>query len=129
MSFEGVYLFTLYLFLGLGLLAVFARLYTWITPYDEAIDIAQGKIAPAIALAGALIGFTLPLLVASYTRSSVLGFIAWGSLACLVQLLLFWLLAYKLMPRMIETNNPAGATCFAAASVCVGMINAASMLP
>lgn len=129
MSFQGVYMFCLYLVLGVGLLAVFARLYTWITPYDESVDIAQGKLAPAIALSGALIGFTMPLLVASYTHASVLGFIIWGSLACLVQLLLFWLLAYKLMPRMIETNNPAGATCFAAASFCVGLINAASMLP
>ena len=129
MSFEGVYMFTLYLVLGLALLALFTRLYTWTTPYDEAVDIAQGKTAPAIALAGALIGFTLPLLIASYTHSSVLGFIAWGSLACFVQLALFWVLAYKLMPRMIETNNPAGATCFAASSICVGLINAASMLP
>ena len=129
MSFEGVYLFTLYLALGLAMLGLFTRLYTWLTPYDEAHDIAQGKIAPAVALAGALLGFTLPLLVASYTRSSVLGFVAWGALACFVQLALFWVLTYRLMPRVIETNNPAGATCFAAASVCVGLINAASMLP
>lgn len=129
MNFEGVYLFTLYLALGLGMLALFTRLYTWITPYDEAIDIAHGKPAPAIALAGAIVGFTLPLLIASYTRSSILGFIAWGALACCVQLVLFWVLYYRLLPRMTATDNAAGATCFAAASICVGLINAASMLP
>lgn len=128
-EFQGLKLFVLYLALGLAMLAVFTRLYIWITPYNEAVDIAQGKIAPAIALAGALLGFTFPLLVASFVRSSVLGFIAWGVLACLVQLLLFWMLYYWLLPRTIAANNVASATCFAAASVCVGLINAASFLP
>ena len=129
MNFEGLTLFLIYLTLGLAMLAVFTRLYIWITPYDEAADIAKGRMAPAIALAGALIGFTFPLLVASYARSSVMGFIAWGALACFVQLALFWVLYYWLMPRSIDANNTASATCFAASSVCVGLINAASFLP
>lgn len=127
-NFEGIKLFAVYLSLGLVMLGLFVRLYVWTTPYDEPTEIAAGKMAPAIALAGAMLGFTFPLLVASYTRSSALGFIAWGALACFVQLLLFRVL-YWLMPRSIEANNIASATCFAAASVCVGLINAASFLP
>lgn len=127
-SFEGIKLFAIYLSLGLVMLGLFVRLYVWTTPYHEPTEIAAGKIAPAIALAGAMLGFTFPLLVASYTRSSALGFVAWGALACFVQLLLFRVL-YWLMPRSIEANNAASATCFAAASVCVGLINAASFLP
>lgn len=127
-NFEGLAQFALYLGLSLVLLALFVRLYIWTTPYHEPTEIAKGKMAPAIALAGAMLGFTFPLLVASYTRSSVTGFLAWGALACLVQLLLFQVL-YRLMPREIEANNVASATCYAAASVCVGLMNAASFLP
>ena len=128
MHFEGLKLFVLYLGLSLLMLAIFVRLYIWTTPYHEPSEIAKGKLAPAIALAGAMLGFTFPLLVASYTRSGVLGFIAWGALACFVQLLLFRVLDW-LMPSSIESNNTASATCYAMASVCVGLINAASFLP
>lgn len=127
-SIESLTLFFLYLGLGLAMLAGFTKLYVWFTPYSEPEGIAKGDLAPAIALAGAILGFTFPLIVASYVRSGVLGFLAWGILACMVQLLLFKLL-YWLMPRMIENNNVAVATCFAAASVCVGLINAASFIP
>jgi putative membrane protein len=128
MSFTGLKLFALYLGLSMLMLGVFVRLYVSLTPYHEPTEIAKGKMAPAIALAGAMLGFTFPLLVASYTRSSVIGFLAWGALACFIQLLLFRVL-YWLMPRSIEANNTASATCFAAASVCVGLMNAASFLP
>lgn len=127
-NFEGLKLFVLYLGLSLAMLALFVRLYVWSTPYHEPTEIARNKMAPAIALAGAMLGFTFPLLVASYTRSSVVGFLAWGALACFVQLLLFRVM-YWLMPKSIEANNVASATCFASASVCVGLMNAASFLP
>lgn len=125
---ENVWLFAIYTASGLALLAIFTRLYIWVTPYDEAKDISDGKLAPAIALAGAMLGFTFPLLVASYVQTHMLGFVAWGLLSCLVQLLVFWTLHW-LLPRVIETNNVAGATCFASASVCAGLINAASFIP
>ena len=127
-GFESLKLFVLYLGLSLVMLALFVRLYIWSTPYHEPTEIAKGKLAPAIALAGAMLGFTIPLLVASYTRSSVVGFLAWGALACFVQLILFQVM-YWLMPKSIEANNVASATCYASASVCVGLINAASFLP
>lgn len=120
--------FTLYLAAGLVLLAGFTWLYIQITPFSEADDITNGRVAPAIALAGAMMGFTFPLLVASYTRLDLLGFLAWGFLTCLVQLAVFRVM-YWLLPSVIEKNNVAGATCFAAASVCVGLINAASFIP
>jgi len=127
-GFESLRLFVLYLGLSIAMLALFVRLYIWSTPYHEPTEIAKGKLAPAIALAGAMLGFTIPLLVASYTRSSVVGFLAWGALACFVQLILFRVM-YWLMPRSIEANNVASATCYASASVCVGLMNAASFLP
>ena len=127
-GFESLKLFFLYLGLSIVMLALFVRLYIWSTPYHEPTELAQGKLAPALALAGAMLGFTIPLLVASYTRSSVVGFLAWGALACFVQLILFQVM-YWLMPKSIEANNVASATCYASASVCVGLMNAASFLP
>lgn len=125
---EGLLLFLLYFALSLAMLAGFTRLYLWLTPYDEAKDIRADNLAPAIALAGAMLGFTFPLLVASFTHASLLGFIAWGAFACVVQLAAFQAL-YRWLPNVIETNNVAGATCFAATSVCVGLVNAASFIP
>lgn len=127
-NFTGLLLFALYFASSVAMLGAFTWLYLRVTPYDERTEISKGNLAPAIALAGAMLGFTFPLLVASYTHSNIVGFFAWGIVACLVQLLAFWIL-YWLLPRVIETNNVAGATCFAASSVCVGLINAASFIP
>ena len=127
-DFNGLLMFAVYFAASVAMLVAFTWLYLRVTPYDEAAEISKGNLAPAIALAGAMLGFTFPLLVASYTHSNLVGFLVWGALACLVQLLAFWVLHW-LLPRMIETNNIAGATCFAVSSVCVGLINAASFIP
>jgi putative membrane protein len=125
---DGALMFATYLASSIVLLAVFTRLYLWITPYDEGNDIRKGNMAPAIALCGAMLGFTFPLLMASFTHSGFIDFLVWSLISCVVQLLVFAAL-YKLLPRVIETNNAAGATCFAVASVCAGLINAASFVP
>jgi putative membrane protein len=127
-NFNGLLLFALYFATSVAMLGAFTWLYLRVTPYDEATEISKGHLAPAVALAGAMLGFTFPLLVASYTHSDFLGFLSWSVVACLVQLLAFWILHW-LLPRVIETNNVAGATCFAASSVCVGLVNAASFIP
>jgi len=124
----GLIWFLLYIGFSLTLLAAFTWAYIQVTPYDEAHDITEGKMAPAIALAGAMLGFTFPLLVASYTHSDFLWFLVWALIACIVQLAVFGAL-HRLLPRVIATNNVAGATIFAAASVCAGLINAASFIP
>ena len=125
---SGIPGFLIYFGSSLVLLAAFTMLYVRVTPYDEAVEIGKGHMAPAIALAGAMLGFTFPLLVASFTHSDLQGFLAWSVISCLTQLAVFWGL-HRLLPAVIETNNIAGATCFAAASVCVGLMNATSFIP
>jgi putative membrane protein len=127
-NFHGAAMFAAYFASGLVMLAIFTRFYLWITPYDEGKEIRNGRMAPAIALTGAMLGFTFPMVVASYAHARFDEFLAWGAVSCIVQLLVFGAL-HRLLPRMIETNNAAGATCFAAASICVGLINAASFVP
>lgn len=120
--------FLIYLAFSLALLAGFTWAYIQVTPYDEAHDISEGKLAPAIALGGAMLGFTFPLLVASYTHSSLGWFLVWALIACAVQVCVFAVL-HKLLPKVIATNNVAGAAVFAVSSVCAGLINAASFIP
>ena len=127
-AFGSIVAFVAYLVASLGVLGLFTWLYIWVTPYDELEDIRQGKLAPAVALAGAMLGYTAPILVAAHVQAGFLDFFAWSLIACVVQLAVFRGL-YWLLPRVIETNNIAGATCFAAASVCAGLINAGSFVP
>ena len=72
---EGFALFAGYLALSLTMLAAFTWLYIRVTPYDDLTEIAAGKMAPAIALSGAMLGFTFPLLVASYLQTDIAGFV------------------------------------------------------
>ncbi len=125
---SGIGGFLVYFGLSLALLVAFTMLYVRVTPYDEARDISNGNLAPAVALAGAMLGFTFPLLMASYTHSDLRGFLAWSVISCLTQLGVFWVL-YRVLPNVIEANNVAGASCFATASVCAGLMNAASFMP
>lgn len=125
---SGVGGFLVYLASSLTMLAVFTALYTRVTPYDEAADIAKGNMAPAVALAGAMLGFTFPLLMASFIHADLAGFLAWSVISCITQLGVFWVL-YRLLPNVIEANNVAGATCYATVSVCAGLMNAASFMP
>jgi putative membrane protein len=127
-SIEAFLMFLAYLAASLAMLALFVSLYLRLTPYDDIKDIHDGKVAPSIALGGAMLGFTFPLLMASYLQQTYVSFIVWSLIAGLIQLAVF-VAMYRLMPRVIETNNVAGAVCFAVAAVCAGLMNAASFIP
>lgn len=125
---EGFIRFCEYLALSLAMLALFTQLYIKVTPYDDLKEIREGNLAPAIALCGAMLGFTFPLLVASYLHTSITGFVLWSLVACVMQLGVFWGL-YRFLPQIVATHNVAGASCYAVAAVCAGLINAASFIP
>lgn len=125
---QSLGLFLLYISVGVAMLAAFVRLYIFVTPYDEREHIPAGKVAPAVALVGAMIGFTLPLVSASYHGVNFVDYVVWGVVAGLVQLACFKVL-YWLMPGHIEANNAAIATVYAGASVCVGLFNAFALIP
>ena len=127
-SIESVFWFITYLGCSLVMLGLFVQLYFLVTPHDDMQLIHGGNISAAIALGGAMLGFTFPLLMASYLQSTFFGFIVWGAIACLVQLAVFKAV-YWFMPRTIELNNTAGATVFAVVAVCAGLMNAASFIP
>lgn len=128
-SLAGLPAFLLYFALSLALLAVFLAVYLAVTPYSELTLIRQGNAAAAISLAGAVVGFVLPLARAVTQSVSALDLVAWGAVALVVQVVVF-LLVGKLVPRFpeaIRNGQVAGATLLAALAVAVGLLNAASM--
>src|ERR1044072_9149086 len=86
---EGAVAFLL-AFVVAGLFTIaFKYIYQWITPYNEKALIRQGNNAAAIALAGALIGYVLPLASALSHTVSLPEFAAWAALAGVIQILAF----------------------------------------
>ena len=120
--------FLLYTFSSLVLLGIFGKIYQWLTPYHEHESIKAGKLAPAIALGGALIGFTLPLLSVSYHGINYIDFLIWAVVAGLLQIILFKAL-YWLIPMQVEEDNKAIAFIYAVLAFCVGLISAFSLIP
>jgi putative membrane protein len=120
--------FLLYTFTSLILLGIFGRIYQWLTPYHEHEQIKAGKIAPAVALGGALLGFTVPLLSVSYHGISYVDFLIWAGVAGVVQIILFKVL-FWVIPMQIEEDNCAIAIIYAVLALCVGLINAFSLIP
>src|SRR3954453_23375783 len=115
-TWEAFLNFCLYAFSSLGLLAVFGRLYLWLTPYDEFAQIKRGSVAPAMALSGALVGFTLPMLSVSYNGVNIIDFLIWSAVAGLVQLILFKIM-YWIIPMQCEEDNKPIALLYAALAV------------
>ena len=128
-SLAGLPAFLQYFGLSLALLVLFIAVYLAVTPYSELALIRQGNVAAAISLAGAIVGFVLPLARAVTQSVSVLDLVAWGVVALVVQIVVFFLVG-KLVPRFpeaIRTGQIAGASFLAALAVAVGVLNAASM--
>jgi putative membrane protein len=126
---EGIGNFLLYFGVALGFEAIFIALYMAVTPHHEAALIKQGNTAAAISLTGAVLGFTLPLASVIAHSVSLLDMAVWSVVALVVQLAVYLLvnLLLREISRRIEEGNIAAATTLAAASLAIGVINAASM--
>lgn len=120
--------FLLYTFSSLVLLGIFGKIYQWLTPYHEQEQIKAGKLAPAISLGGALIGFTLPLLSVSYHGVNYVDFLIWAGIVGFLQIILFKAL-YWVIPMQIEEDNKAIALIYSVLAFCVGLISAFSLIP
>jgi len=128
-AFDGIGNFLLYFGVALGFEGVFIALYMAVTSHHETALIKQGNSAAAISLGGAVLGFTLPLASVITHSVSLLDMAVWSVVALLVQLAVYLLVNFLLreISRRIEEGNIAAATTLAAASLAIGIINAASM--
>ncbi|HET8706833.1 MAG TPA: DUF350 domain-containing protein [Pseudomonadales bacterium] len=121
--------FIAYFAVACVLLAAFAFVYTRLTPHHEWQLIRQNVPAAAVAFGGSLIGFTLPLHSAISHSVNIVDCALWGVIALVVQLITFAVIR-RFIPNISEriaNNEMASGIFVAAASISVGLLNAASM--
>jgi putative membrane protein len=127
---EGATAFLL-AFVVAGLFTIaFKYIYQWITPYNEKALIRAGNVSAAIALAGALIGYVLPLASALSHTVSLPEFAAWAALAGVIQIAAFTgvrLVALPDVKARVENGETSIGIYLAGISIAVGLLNAACM--
>ena len=114
-----------YLLSSGAMLGLFVWIYARVTPYREFELIAHNNNAAAIALGGAVLGFTLPLVAAIYFTRSIVEMALWALITGIVQLLVF--IALRRQAGEIEAGHTAPAILLATFSVAIGLLNAASI--
>jgi putative membrane protein len=122
---NAILLFLEYLGVAVALLVIFTVIYAQATPYKEFTLIEHDNNAVAVVLAGAVLGFTIPLVAAIVYTRSLLEMIVWGAITGAVQLLV--LLVLRKQARRVEQGHLASAIMVASFSVAVGLLNAASI--
>ncbi len=121
--------FLAYFATAIALLAVFVAIYLYVTPYEEIRLIRANNAAAAVTLAGAVLGFAMPIANVIAHSDTLYDLAVWGVIAGLVQLAA-WGVARVALPTLkedIAANRVAPAILVAALSLTVGLINAACM--
>jgi len=114
--------FFMYFATAIALLAVFIVVYVKTTPYNEFALIKQNNPAAALSLAGAAVGFAIPLASSIYFTHDIVEMLKWGVVTGLVQLLLFWVM--RSYAHAIEEGRIAPAIFLAGLSLATGLLNA-----
>ena len=123
--------FGLYFIGALIALIIFKMIYTLITPHDEWSLIKNDKnIAAAIGFGGGVLGFAIALSGVISNSVSLVDFAIWGLIALLAQAFAFAVVRFIFMPaivKRIEEGEISAGIILAAASLAVGLLNAACM--
>jgi len=123
--FDAIVAFASYLGTAVVLLIAFVAIYVKVTPYPDFELIAHDNSAVSVTLAGAVLGFTFPLVSAIYYTQSLVEMAVWGAITCAVQLLVFLLL--RRQAKRIEEGHMSSAIMVATFSVAIGLLSAASI--
>ncbi len=115
--------------LALALLIIGAKIYTWITPFDEWKEIAAGNPAAALVFAGTLFALAIPIAATLATSSASIDIALWGIVALALQLATFAAASLLLhdLRHMVETRNVAAAMSLVGMQLAVALINAGTM--
>lgn len=126
--FNGILDFLAYMATGGVLLGLFMYVYEKFTPYRELDLIKSGNVAAAIAFAGAILGFTFPLLSVVFFTHSLAEMVRWALVTGLVQLLVFEVVqrSWKISDCIVE-GRVASAILYASIAVSAGLLNAISV--
>ena len=123
--------FVAYLLIGIAVWAIALAVYALVTRHREFALIRTGNTAAAVAFGGAAIGVALPVSSAIEHSVSLLDALAWGAVAVVFQLIAYGA-SHLFVPnisRRIEADDIAAGTFLAAASIAIGLMNAAAMTP
>jgi putative membrane protein len=121
--------FVRYVVVGFALAALFLWIYTLITPWREFALIRAGNSAAAMALVGALLGFSLPLANTVAHSVSLTDVVLWALVALVVQVIVHVVMRLILpgLKQAIEANQAAAGIAAGGFAVCFGLINAACL--
>jgi len=128
-SLAGLGSFLGYFTAAVLLLVLFSLVYGRVTPYSEFSLIKAGKVAPAVSLVGALLGFVSPLASAITHSVALLDMIVWALVALVVQIAVFLVLRllFADLCREIAADRLSAAILLGGVSFAVGILNAACM--
>lgn len=113
----------------LVILAAAVFLYIKITPYDDIALIKSGNTAAALSLAGAILGFALPLAFAMASSITVYEILIWGPVTLVLQLVAFRVTDVLLsdLPKRIVAGEIGPAILLVSIKMSVAAINAAAV--
>jgi putative membrane protein len=121
--------FLRYIVVSFALAGLFLWIYVLITPWREFALIRGGNASAAVALIGALLGFSLPLANTIAHSVSLTDLVLWSLVALMIQVgvhvVMRILLAH--LKQSIEANELAAGVTAGGFSVCFGLINAACL--
>ena len=125
----GLAEFAVYFGMGLGFMVLYVVLYLYATPHREITLIRGDNLPAAVVLAGALLGFALPLASALRIAGGLLDVAAWAFMALIAQLAAYALVALLLkdFSKRINRGEMAAAVLAASIHLGVGLINSAAM--
>lgn len=121
--------FLRYIVVSFSLAALFLWIYVQITPWREFALIRKGNSASAIALVGALLGFSMPLANTIAHSASLTDLVLWALVALLVQVVVH-IGMRLLLPHLkeaVEADRSAAGITAGGFAVCFGLINAACL--
>ncbi|ACE94433.1 hypothetical protein AMC90_PD00356 (plasmid) [Rhizobium phaseoli] len=125
----GLPAFLGYFAIGLGAYAVFAVIYTWLTPQQEVQLIRAGNLAAVTAFLGALVGFSLPLASAAANSVSIIDYVIWAAIGILAQILAFYIANFTMtdLHEKITADDIAAGLWGGGIALVIGILNAACM--
>lgn len=114
---------------AVGLTLVYVVIYMWVTPHPEIKLIRENNLAASLAFGGSLIGFCLPLASAIANSVALVDCVAWGLIALIIQIVIFFLVRMPVpkISERIENGEMASGLWLGSASLAGGILNAASM--
>ena len=126
---QGLADFATYFGIGLGFMLLYVVLYLYATPHREITLIRGDNLPAAVVLAGALLGFAVPLASALRVANGLLDVAAWAFMALIAQLAAYALVALLLkdFSRRINRGEMAAAVMAGSIHLVVGLINSAAM--